>query len=150
MRELEKEEKEEVLLQNGIGVLSLVNGDQPYGIPMSFGYGNDEVSFMMQASETAESRKISILESNPNACLTVFDHDPGPPQTWRSVVIRGPIFEIDEEDEDTAFFNLADNAEFAPDFNVLGIPVDEIDLRYFGLSIEQSSGREYSPMELYS
>ncbi|MEF8783652.1 MAG: pyridoxamine 5'-phosphate oxidase family protein [Haloarculaceae archaeon] len=43
-----REEVDAVLVRNGIGVLSLVDGDQPYASPMSFGYSGERVAFPMQ------------------------------------------------------------------------------------------------------
>lgn len=149
MKSLDEEEIEKVLVDNGLGVLSLVDGTDPYGIPMSFGYGNDMISFMMQREEQSESRKIAAFESNPSACLTVYDHKEGSPERWRSVIVTGELYEIPEDEEGGAFFNLADNAVFAPDFDVLNIAPEEIDLHYIGLAIEEISGREYSPPAVY-
>ncbi|WP_096391309.1 pyridoxamine 5'-phosphate oxidase family protein [Halopenitus persicus] len=149
MKPLDEAEIEEVLIDNGLGVLSLVEGTEPYGIPMSFGYGDEMISFMMQREGDAESRKMAALESNPTACLTVYEHEEGPPERWRSVIVTGELYEIPDDEEGEAFFNLADNAVFAPDFDVLNVSPEEIDLRYIGLTIEDISGREYSPLAVY-
>lgn len=143
MRQLDDTEIEATLTEVGLGVLSLVDGDQPYGIPVSFGYADGEVSFMLQFNTSTESRKLGALSTNPRACLTVYQHDPGPPEVWRSVVITGELFEQSPDKEGEAFFALADNAAFAPDYNVFDAPVDQLDLRFFGLDSDDVSGREY-------
>ncbi|SDY71466.1 pyridoxamine 5'-phosphate oxidase family protein [Halopenitus persicus] len=149
MKPLEEEEIEKVLVDNGLGVLSLVEETNPYGIPMSFGYGDGMISFMMQREGGSESRKMAAFESNPSACLTVYEHKEGPPERWRSVIVTGELYEIPEDEEGEAFFNLADNAVFAPEFDVLNISPEEIDLQYIGLTTEELSGREYSPLAVY-
>jgi nitroimidazol reductase NimA-like FMN-containing flavoprotein (pyridoxamine 5'-phosphate oxidase superfamily) len=149
MKPLDEEQIEQVLVDNGLGVLSLVEETDPYGIPMSFGYGDGMISFMMQREESSESRKMAAFEANPSACLTVYEHKEGPPERWRSVLVTGELYEIPEDEEGEAFFNLADNAVFAPEFDVLNISPEEIDLQYIGLTTEDLSGREYSPLAVY-
>jgi nitroimidazol reductase NimA-like FMN-containing flavoprotein (pyridoxamine 5'-phosphate oxidase superfamily) len=149
MEPLDEAEIENVLVDNGLGVLSLVEGTDPYGIPMSFGYGDGTVSFMMQREGGSESRKMAAFETNPSACLTVYEHKDGPPERWRSVIVSGELYEIPEDEEGEAFFNLADNAVFAPEFDVLNLSPEEIDLRFIGLTTEEISGREYAPPAAY-
>ena len=144
MKLLDSEAIEDVLRTNGLGVLSLIDGDRPYGLPMSFGYADGRVSFMLQTESAMENRKFRAIESNPTACLTVYDGRPDRNQTWRSVIVTGDLYEIPEEELGEAFFALADNAVFAPDFDVLDVPVEDIDLRYVGLTVDDISGRVYS------
>lgn len=47
MKELPREEIDEVLVRNGVGVLALIDEGVPYAIPMSFGYQGDEMAFAM-------------------------------------------------------------------------------------------------------
>jgi nitroimidazol reductase NimA-like FMN-containing flavoprotein (pyridoxamine 5'-phosphate oxidase superfamily) len=143
MRHLDEEEIDATLTEVGLGVLSVVDNDQPYGIPVSFGYADGAVSFMLQFNTDTGSRKLSALSSNPRACLTVYQHDSGPPETWRSVIVTGRLVELSPEDEGDGFFALADNAEFAPEYNVFDSPVSDLDLRFFGLEIDSISGREF-------
>lgn len=143
MRKLDEADIEATLTEVGLGVLSMVDGDQPYGIPVSFGYVDGEVSFMLQFNTDTENRKFTALSTNPRSCLTVYQHDLGPPEAWRSVIITGELFERPPDEEAKAFFALADNAAFAPDYNVFDAPVDQLDLRFFGLEIDEISGREF-------
>lgn len=143
MRQLDDIDIENILTDVGLGVLSVIDENQPYGIPVSFGYANGEISFMLQFNTDTESRKLAALSDNPHACLTVYQHDVGPPEAWRSVVITGELFERTPDEEGEAFFSLADNAAFAPDYNVFDTPVNQLDLRFFGLSMDEVSGREF-------
>ena len=47
MRRLNRDEIDEVLIRQGIGVLAMVDSGQPYAIPMSFGYDSEQAVFPM-------------------------------------------------------------------------------------------------------
>lgn len=145
MRELSTAQMEDVLIRNGVGVLGLVQDGQPYTIPMSFGYDGDEMTFPMQWGTGYDGRKEQCVESNTSASFTVYEQDPDKPQLWRSIVMTGTLYEIEEEKKERAFASLAANAEFASDLGVWGIPFDQVELRLFGLSIDECTGREFSP-----
>ncbi|SEP13661.1 hypothetical protein SAMN05216388_103626 [Halorientalis persicus] len=142
MRDLSDEEVDEILVRNGIGVLAMVDGNRPYAIPISFGYDAERMIFPMQWGGGSNSRKTSAIESNPNVCLTVYEQNSDHEAVWRSVVITGEIYEI--EDKEQAFATLAANAEFPPDFGVWGVPFDEVNFRLFGLERADCSGREFA------
>ncbi len=144
MKALSTDQIEDVLIRNGVGVLGLVRDGHPYTIPMSFGYDGDEMTFPMQWGTGYGGRKERCVASNTNASFTVYEQDPDQPQLWRSVVMTGTLYEIDADRTERAFASLAANAEFAPDLGVWGIPFDQVDLRLFGLSIDECTGREFS------
>lgn len=60
MKELSADEIEEVLIRNGVGVLALVDGEQPYSIPMSFGYDGSEMLFPMQWGTRYDGKKNGV------------------------------------------------------------------------------------------
>jgi nitroimidazol reductase NimA-like FMN-containing flavoprotein (pyridoxamine 5'-phosphate oxidase superfamily) len=144
MRPLEDDEIDEILLRNGIGVLAMTDEEQPYAIPMSFGYDSEKTVFPMQWGGGYESRKNQIIESNPNVCLTVYEQDSDDEAVWRSVIITGEIYEIQEKDEEQAYAALAANAEFPADFGVWGIPFEDVEFRIFGLTTDTVTGREFA------
>jgi nitroimidazol reductase NimA-like FMN-containing flavoprotein (pyridoxamine 5'-phosphate oxidase superfamily) len=133
-----------MLVRKGIGVLAMVDDGQPYAIPMSFGYDADKMVFPMQWGGGYQSRKSQAIDGNPNVCLTVYEQDSEDEAIWRSVVISGEIYEIEEADRERAYASLAANAEFPADFGVWGIPFEEVEFRLFGLNLEDCTGREFS------
>lgn len=145
MRQLSAEEIDEVLVRNGAGVLALVNGNRPNAIPMSFGYDGTEPIFPMQWGAGYNGRKERCIESNPNACFTVYEQHPDQPLVSRSVVIEGTIREIGKEQEAQAYASLAENAEFGTTLDVWTPPFEQVELKLFGLAIEVQNGREFSP-----
>jgi nitroimidazol reductase NimA-like FMN-containing flavoprotein (pyridoxamine 5'-phosphate oxidase superfamily) len=144
MRRLNSDEIDDVLIRQGIGVLAMVDNEQPYAIPMSFGYDSDQAVFPMQWGGGYDSRKNTAIDSNANVCLTVYEQDPEEEAIWRSIVITGKLYEIPEDQEQQAYASLAANAQFAPDLGVWGIPFEDVELRLFGLDTKNCTGREFS------
>ncbi|ELY49240.1 pyridoxamine 5'-phosphate oxidase-related FMN- binding protein [Natronorubrum bangense JCM 10635] len=136
-----------MLVRNGIGVLAVVDEGIPYAIPMSFGYQGDEMTFAMQWGTGYGGRKSKAIRSNSNVCFTIYEQDSDVPETWRSVVVTGEIYEISEENQVEAFSSLATNAEFASDLEMWGIPFEEIEMSLFGLNTEDCEGREFSSIK---
>lgn len=73
------------------GVLSLARTDDPYAIPISYGYDDDERVFYMRLVSTPESEKRAFLESSPTARLVVYDEQDS---TYRSVIATGRLEDI--------------------------------------------------------
>jgi len=122
----------------------MVDGNQPYAIPISFGYDSEQMVFPMQWGGGYDSRKDKAISSNPNVCLTIYEQDSDDDPVWRSVVITGEIYEIDEDSKEQAYASLAANAEFPPDFGVWGVPFEDVEFRLFGLDCKNCTGREFS------
>jgi nitroimidazol reductase NimA-like FMN-containing flavoprotein (pyridoxamine 5'-phosphate oxidase superfamily) len=147
MRELSPEEVDEVLVRNGVGVLSLTDGGQPYAVPMSFGYSGDEMTFPMQLGTGYDGRKERCIDSNSRACFTVYERTPAAEVGWRSVVATGRLREIPDDEAERAFSSLAANAEFARDLGVWGVPFEDVELTLYGLDIAECTGREFPPFD---
>jgi|APHM01.1.fsa_nt_gi Predicted flavin-nucleotide-binding protein len=143
MRQIDDGEVGETLQAVGIGTLSMVDGDQPYGIPVPFGYDDGEINFLLQTDRGAESRKLAALAENARVCLTVVDEEQEP-EVWRSVVVTGELIELPVDDEGDAVGALADNATFAPGYSVVDAPAENVDIHVFRLEPTEISGREFS------
>lgn len=71
-------------------VLSLVDGKDPYAVPVF--YGLDGTSVVLGISE---GRKTRVLDSNPNVCITVTEvRDDG---FWQSAQVVGLAATVTEE-----------------------------------------------------
>lgn len=91
--EMAAEEVDDFLGSRETGVLSLARGDDPYAIPVSFGYDPADRTFYMRLVSTPESEKRQFLSSSPKARLVVYDEvDTG--ESYRSVVAAGVLHEI--------------------------------------------------------
>lgn len=83
-RQLDREACRGFLQRMGWGVLSLLDGDRPYAVPVS--YGTDE-GYLYLAS--GPGRKLRAIERDARVCLTVVevldaDH-------WTSVLVEGRL-----------------------------------------------------------
>ncbi len=77
------------------GVLSLARDDDPYAIPISYGYDELERQFYFRLVSTPKSEKRRFLDSTPDTRLVVYDHEA---DTYRSVVATGSLENIDPSD----------------------------------------------------
>lgn len=146
MRELNQDAIEETLRSTGIGVLSAVDThDRPYGIPLSFGFGDQRLSFMLQTPSDGTSRKFDAITTSPQVCFSVTTDEFDAKNTWRSVIVEGEIGPVPDEEVDAAFFDLKDNGEFAPDIDVLKTPIEQIEVDFYQLPLTNLSGRKYEP-----
>ncbi|ELY77145.1 pyridoxamine 5'-phosphate oxidase family protein [Natrinema gari] len=144
MRNLDRDEINEMLTRRGIGVLAMVDEGQPYAIPMSFGYDAEEMMFPMQWGGGYQSRKNQAIDTNTNVCLTVYEQDNDEELVWRSAIITGELYEIPDDEMERAYASIAANAEFPSDTGVWGIPFEDVEFRMFGLSTKNCTGREFA------
>jgi len=143
MQALSDDEIDDLLTRCGVGVLSLFDGTYPYAIPMSFGYDGTEPIFSIQLGTGEQSHKQECLDDGSTVCFTVYDEPT--PGTWESVIITGTLVEFPEADTETAFAALAANAEFPADVRVWGVPLADVDLKLYGLDIDERTGRRFTP-----
>ena len=105
----DKSKMKDIIDRSQIGVLALTDGDQPYGVPLHFGYKweEDKPVFYFHGAKTG--RKVNIIAKNPKAsfsCVasqTIVPSKPGNPcaagAKYESVIVDGTcsIVESDEE-----------------------------------------------------
>ena len=91
--EMSREECFEVLAQQRLCVMSMVDGDRPYAVPMFYGFDAAEGSVFIGISEGAKTR---ILDANPQLCITVAEVGTG--DSWKSVVVTGRAAWVTEAD----------------------------------------------------
>jgi len=89
MRELTKQEIDNVLLKVRDGVLALTDGKLPYCIPFGFVYVNEAVYLSMLPT----GRKWCYLQQNPMVCFSVFCWNEDYTE-WFSVVIEGQLEQV--------------------------------------------------------
>ena len=99
-RELDRAEIDAFLRAGFWGVLALSVDDQPYGVPIIYGYDDDGVFYIANGPGS----KISMLERNPLVTLTVVEVAEQGKQ-WRSVIVRGRAEIVDGITEKMHAFN---------------------------------------------
>lgn len=129
-------EIEQFLYEQGHGILSLATGGDVYSVPISFGY-DEEALYMSLLEFGNESRKLEYMETTDVACLTTYDVTTR--FDWKSVVVRGEIHEVPDDDIEYMDEVLDDNAWFPTIFP----PSDPMtDVHHVALIPEHTSGRK--------
>ncbi|SER74039.1 pyridoxamine 5'-phosphate oxidase family protein [Natrinema salaciae] len=90
--EMTDAEIDDFLSRHETGVLSLARSDEPYAIPISYGYDEADQAFYMRMVSTPESEKRQFLESAPAARLVVYDEADS---TYQSVIATGDLETIE-------------------------------------------------------
>lgn len=135
--EMSLEETDTFLGSQETGVLSLARTDEPYAIPISYGYDPTARQFYVRLVSTPESEKRRFLESGPDARLVVYEGDGG---AYRSVIAVGTLIDIDPEEltvEDIRQYGSAKR----PLFEIWPERKDELDIELYRLDPETISGR---------
>lgn len=89
---LDADECRDVLSQHRLCVLAMVDGEEPYAVPVYYGFDGETMYLGV-----AEGRKTEVLDRNPRVCVTVSE--PGAWDSWRSVLVAGVARSITEPDE---------------------------------------------------
>lgn len=89
---LDVDECRDVLSKHRLCVLAMVDGEEPYAVPVYYGF-DGELMYL----GVAEGRKTDVLDRNPRVCVTVSE--PGAWDSWRSVLVSGIARSITEPDE---------------------------------------------------
>lgn len=120
------------------GVLSLARTDEPYAIPVSYGYDTSARQFYLRLVSTPESEKREFLDSDPNARFVVYgDED----DTYRSVVANGALVRVDPDElavEDIQQYGAARR----PLFEIWAERKGELDIELYRLDPETVTGRK--------
>ena len=128
---------DDFLGQHETGVLSLARTDEPYAIPISYGYDDDERVFYMRLVSTPESEKRQFLESSPAARLVVYDEADS---TYRSVIATGTLEDIPPAEltpDQIAQYGEAKR----PLFEIWAQGKDELDIELYRLNPDTLNGR---------
>ncbi|MFO7834207.1 MAG: pyridoxamine 5'-phosphate oxidase family protein [Halohasta sp.] len=127
---------DDLLTENGIGVLSMSAEGVPYGVPLSFGYDGTDTLYFVFLDASADLRKETYAEGTTEASFTTFDVDPD--GSWRSVIVSGPLDRIVVDEWDDAREAMADNAYQS---ELLGKYELQENPNVWALDIQERSGR---------
>lgn len=134
--EMTDEEIEEYLYENGHGVLSLTDGGETYGLPMSFGYDGDR-AFMQVIQFGNDSKKRDFIDTTERANLCVYEVDTR--FKWKSVIVNGELSVVPEEEIEYAEEQLDDNGWFPTIFPPTD-PMSGVDR--VALEVDEMTGRK--------
>jgi len=137
--EMTPAEVDEFLGRNETGVLSLARENDPYAIPISYGYDAAARTFFLRLVSTPESEKSAFLSSSPDARIVVYDETPDA-TVYRSVVAIGTLERIEPDalsPEQIAQYGQARR----PLFEIWGTGRDELDIELYRIEPDELSGR---------
>lgn len=135
--EMTAEETASFLGRQETGVLALARTDEPYAIPISYGFDADAREFYMRLVSTPDSEKRRFLGSEPQARLVVYEEDD---DVYHSVVAIGTLERIDPSElttEDIQQYGAARR----PLFEIWPQQKGELDIDLYRLDPETLSGR---------
>jgi nitroimidazol reductase NimA-like FMN-containing flavoprotein (pyridoxamine 5'-phosphate oxidase superfamily) len=135
--EMSADETDAFLGAHETGVLSLARGDEPYAVPISYGYDASTRQFYLRLVSTPESEKRQFLTSDPDARLVVYDDAD---DTYRSVIAIGTLARI--EPEELAVEDIQQYGEARrPLFEIWPEGKEDLDIDLYRLDPESVTGR---------
>lgn len=88
---MDRSEVMDFIKNSPVGILTLIDGDKPYGIPLEHHFDGKGLYFHILPKE---SRKLNCIKSNPNACFVIYEsrrERPDKDTPCRSVIIEGQV-----------------------------------------------------------
>jgi nitroimidazol reductase NimA-like FMN-containing flavoprotein (pyridoxamine 5'-phosphate oxidase superfamily) len=126
------------LPNRGLGVLGLAADGESYTIPIAFAYDEASRRCIFRFLATGDSEKMAFVSKTDVASLTVYEWSG--PDDWRSVVLRGPLSRLGDDEMGQAAALFSDvGAEAALD--VFNQPVSAYETGWYELDIEECTGR---------
>ena len=89
IKTMSKDEINDFLSSQKIGVLSLNENNSSYSIPLAYSYDKENIYLTLGP----QGRKMECIKKNKNVCFVVYDQPPsegGIPE-WRSIICNGTI-----------------------------------------------------------
>ncbi len=137
--EMTAAEIDRFLSEHETGVLSLADDDEPYAIPISYGYDADKRAFFLRLVSRPDSEKRRFLASTPKTRLVVYDED-GAGEHYRSIVATGDLEEVDPADLNVTLIEQYGEAK-RPLFEIWGAEKPNLQIQLYRLEPTEISGR---------
>lgn len=97
LKEMDDREIRQFLSSQKVGVLGLPNADEPYLLPLSFGYDGEERLYFTYLLASS-SRKGTMTEETDTASFLVYKVDTM--YNWQSVLLTGTITDVPDTEWD--------------------------------------------------
>ncbi|QIB75582.1 pyridoxamine 5'-phosphate oxidase family protein [Halogeometricum borinquense] len=134
---LSREETDALLARHETGVLALAREDEPYSIPISYGYDPETRRFYLRLVSTPESEKRKFLASSPLARIVVYEESE---PVYRSAVAIGTLEEIPRDELTVEHIEQYGKAK-RPLFEIWGESKRDLDVQLYQLEPDELSGR---------
>ena len=119
------------------GVLALARADDPYAIPISYGYDATARSFYLRLVSMPDSEKREFLDSSPRCRLVVYEEDE---TIYRSAIAEGRLTEIPREELTVEHVEQYGDAK-RPLFEIWGESKQDLDIKLYHLDPDELGGR---------
>jgi nitroimidazol reductase NimA-like FMN-containing flavoprotein (pyridoxamine 5'-phosphate oxidase superfamily) len=119
------------------GVLSLARSDEPYAIPVSYGYDASERRFYLRLVSAPDSEKRRFLSSDPEARLVVYVAED---DRYRSVIAVGTLVGVAPDELTAERIRQYGNTK-RPLFEIWPDEKADLDIELYRLDPESLSGR---------
>lgn len=130
-------ETDALLGRRETGVLSLARADEPYAVPISYGYDADDRQFCMRLVTTPDGEKRRFLTDSPRVRFVVYEEDE---TTYRSAIANGRL-ELVPRSELTPEHVERYGAAKRPLFEMWEEAKPDLDIRLYELDPDELSGR---------
>lgn len=140
--ELDRQEAESFLRERGLGVLGFANRGEAYTIPIAFAFDDAADRCIFRFVMTEASTKRQYLTETDVASLTAYEWRSK--DDWRSVVVRGPIRRIPEDELGQAAALFSDVGEETA-LEVFNEPISEYETVWYELTADELTGRGRFP-----
>lgn len=134
--ELSRDEIDALLGRHETGVLSLARGDEPYAIPISYGYDATDKRLYMRLVSTAESEKRRFVSPPSPARLVVYEERD---DVYESVVAIGTLEAVPREALTADHIEQFGDAK-RPLFEIWGEPKPDLDIDLYSLDPDELHG----------
>lgn len=123
---LTDEERDQLLGEGGVGVLSLSapDGDPPYTVPVSYGYDGDTETFYFRLV-VGESTEKGTLDDRPASFVTYGTTE----GDYWSVVAGGTLENVAKSDQSTDTLAAMDRVHI-PMYDVFGAPTRDLSFEF--------------------
>ena len=131
------DETDALLGRHETGVLALARGDEPYAVPISYGYDASDRRFCMRLVSAPGGEKSRFLDDSQRVRFVVYEERG---TTYRSAVATGRLEHVPRSaltPDHVARFGTAKR----PLFEMWDRARDELDIRLYELDPDQLSGR---------
>ena len=92
IKTMSKDEINDFLSNQKIGILSLSENDSSYSIPLAYSYDKENIYLTLGP----QGRKMECIQKNKNVCFVVYDRpsSEGGMPGWKSIICNGVIERI--------------------------------------------------------
>lgn len=132
------EEIDSFVGEKGTCVLSLAKDGVPYSIPVSYGYDDSSGLFYFRLGFTEDSEKKDFIEEDAKTRAVLYDKING---DWKSVIAKGTMESIDEDDMDIDIVRQLSRAE-VPLLGIWEDSIEEIEFTIYKLIVDEITGRK--------